>query len=115
MNTWTCSVACNDNKATARSIQFDANDVIIITAPLRLSKKLHSLPSSLGRIIQSRGRTCVDPWPSRREIYGNSLHVSALIYACVLELIASRMQPVISTTSQTNCEKRVSTLEKKLK
>jgi hypothetical protein len=27
------------NKATARTIQFDANDVIIITAPLRLSKK----------------------------------------------------------------------------
>src|SRR5215469_8657307 len=36
-------------------VGLNANDVIIITAPLRLSKKLHSLPSSLGWIIQSRG------------------------------------------------------------
>jgi len=89
----------DDNKGTAGTIQFDANDVIIITAPLRLSKKLHSLPSSLGRIIQSRGRSCVDPWPSRREMDGHSLPVSALINACRLELIASRMQSVISTMS----------------
>jgi hypothetical protein len=39
----------------------------------------------------------VDPWPSRREIYGNSLPVSALIYACVFELIASRMQSDYAT------------------
>jgi hypothetical protein len=37
MNTWTCSVSRNDNKAKHK--QFDANDVIIITAPLRLFKK----------------------------------------------------------------------------
>jgi hypothetical protein len=49
MNTWTCSASRDDTKRE----QFDANDVIIITAPLRLSKKLHSLPLSLGRIIQS--------------------------------------------------------------
>ena len=85
------------NKATAGTIQFDANDVIIIT--VRLSKKLHSLPSSLGRIIQFRDRSCVDPWPSRREIDGQRLPVSALIYACVLELITSRMQAVIFTMS----------------
>jgi len=97
MNTWTRSVSRDDNKATARTIQFDANDVIIITAPLQSSKKLHSRPSSLGRIIQSRGRSWVEPWPSRCEIYGNSLPVSALIYVCVLELIASRMQSAIST------------------
>jgi len=33
------------------------------------------------------------------EIYGNSLLVSPLINACLLELIASRMQSVISTMS----------------
>jgi hypothetical protein len=75
MNTWTCSVSRNDNKATARAIQFDANDVIIITAPLRLFKKLRSLPSSVRRIIGAHSYG--DPWPSRREIYGNSLPVSA--------------------------------------
>jgi hypothetical protein len=34
-----------------------------------------------------------------REIDGHSLTVSAVIYACMLELIASRMQSVISTMS----------------
>ena len=115
MNTWTCSVACNDNKATARSIQFDANDVIIITAPLRLSKKLHSLPSSLGRIIQSRGRSCVDSWPSRREIDGHSLPVSPLIDACLLRV--DRLEDATSHFYNVINElrRRVSTLEKKLK
>jgi len=41
----------------------------------------------------------MDPWPSRREIDGHSLPVSLLINACLLELIASRMQSVISTMS----------------
>jgi hypothetical protein len=36
---------------------------------------------------------------SCEEIDGHSLPVSALIYACMLELIASRMQSVISTMS----------------
>jgi hypothetical protein len=34
-----------------------------------------------------------------REIDGHSLPVSAIIFACMLELIASRMQSVISTKS----------------
>jgi len=33
---------------------------------LRLSKKLHSLLSSIRRIIQSRGHSCANPRPSRR-------------------------------------------------
>jgi hypothetical protein len=43
-----------------------------IAAPLfmghlhRLSKKLHSLPSSIRRIIQPRGHSCAHPRPSRR-------------------------------------------------
>src|SRR5215813_1041795 len=40
----------------------DANDVIIITTPLRLSKKLRSLPSSLRGIIQARSHSCVGLW-----------------------------------------------------
>ena len=71
-----------------------------------LSKKLHSLPSSIRRIIQprappawSQGQVVVQPTQSCEEIDGHSLPVSALIYACVLELIASRMQSVISTMS----------------
>jgi hypothetical protein len=34
-------------------------------ATLRLSKKLHSLLSSIRRIIQTRGHSCADPRPSR--------------------------------------------------
>ena len=115
MNTWTCSVACNDNKATARSIQFDGNDVIIITAPFRLSKKLHSLPSSLGRIIQSRSPSLRGPMakpprdtrtlPSRQRAY-------IRLYARV-----DRLEDAISHFYNANDElrRRVSTLEKKLK
>ena len=113
MNIWTCSVACNDNKATARSIQFDANDVIIITAPLRLSKKLRSLPSSVRQII---GPTPTgDPWPSRREIYGNSLPVSPLIKR--LSVRVDRLEDAISHVYNVINElhRRVSTLENKLK
>jgi hypothetical protein len=47
--TRTCSVARDDISKCA-NLQFDAKDVIISTAPLR-SKKEHSLPSSLGRIV----------------------------------------------------------------
>ena len=69
-------------------------------------KKLHSLPSSIRRIIQTRGHSCVDPGPSRRAANSvmrrNRRTVRALLYACMLELIASRMQPVIST-----CHKRI--------
>jgi hypothetical protein len=89
MNTWTCSVSRDDKRADR-----SATSVV---------QKIALTASSLGRIIQSRDRSCVDPWPSRREIYGNSLPVSPLINACLLELIASRMQSVISTMSQTNC------------
>jgi hypothetical protein len=39
----------------------------------------------------------------RPQIDGRSLPVSAAICACVLELIASRMQSVISTMLQRNC------------
>jgi len=70
----------------------------------RLSKKSHSLPSSIRRIIQptparTQGQVVVRPTQSCEKIDGQSLPVSALIYACVLELIASRMQSVISTRS----------------
>src|SRR5262245_37167424 len=79
-----------------------------------LSKKLQSLPSSIRRIIQSRDRSCVDPWPSRREIYGNSLPVSTYIrlYPRVdrLEDAISHLYNVIN-----ELRRRVSALEKKSK
>src|SRR5262249_21498898 len=43
-----------------------------------------------------RARAKSRPTQSCEEIDGHSLPVSALIYACMLELIASRMQSVIS-------------------
>src|SRR5262249_14051943 len=71
-----------------------------------MSKRLHSLPLSIRRIIQprappawSQGQVVVQPNQSCEEIDGHSLPVSALIYGCMLELIASRMQSVISTMS----------------
>jgi len=87
-----------------------------------LSKKLHSLQSSIRRIIQPRGPSCVEPAPSVvrptqscEEIDRHSLPVSALIYACVLELIyledaISHFYNVIN-----ELRRRVSALEKKLK
>jgi hypothetical protein len=44
----------------------DVQSVKTSAAHDRLSKKLHSLPSSIRRIIQTRDRSCADPRPSRR-------------------------------------------------
>jgi hypothetical protein len=43
--------------------------------PIRspLSKKLHSLLSSIKRIIQTRGHSCADPRPGRRLVAANSV------------------------------------------
>src|SRR5262249_41830411 len=91
---------------------FFGRRVIDVQSPKRrppttaLSKKLHSLPSSIRRIIQprappawSQGRVVVQPTQSCEETDEHSLPVSALIYGCMLELIDSRMQSVISTMS----------------
>ena len=48
MNTWTCSVSRDDNKATARTIQFDANDgdnitIILVAATDPKALSLHEL------------------------------------------------------------------------
>jgi hypothetical protein len=45
----------------------------------RLSKKLHSLPPSIGRIIQPRGHSCADPQQSRcaANSVGSLLHADA--------------------------------------
>ena len=57
----------------------------------------------------------MDPWPSRREIDGHSLSLSALMNARILELIVSRIQSVIIYNVINELRERVSTLEKKLK
>ena len=57
----------------------------------------------------------MDPWPSRREIDGHSLPLSALMNARILELIVSRIQSVIIYNVINELRERVSTLEKKLK
>src|SRR5262249_49822680 len=72
-----------------------------------MSKNCTHCHRSIRRIIQPRdpflrgprAKVVVRPTQSCEEIDGHSLPVSALIYACMLELIASRMQLVISTTS----------------
>ena len=51
-------------------------------------------PSVKAMLCGERGCLCCG-----REIDGHSLPVSVVIYACMLELIASRMQSVISTKS----------------
>jgi hypothetical protein len=45
----------------------------------RLSKKLHSLPPSIRRIIQPRGHSCADPQQSRcaANSVGSLLHADA--------------------------------------
>jgi hypothetical protein len=75
--TWTGALPQrDDNEATARTIQFDANDGDNYHSA---SKKLHSLLSSIRRIIQTRGHFCADPRLSCRLGHANS--VGSLLHA----------------------------------
>jgi len=99
------AVACPDWRREsaagwrARSHTMTTNPNLSIRC--RRCDNYHSAASvELARADNStRGRARVDPWPSRGEIDGQSLPVSSLINACLLELIASRIQSVISTMS----------------
>jgi hypothetical protein len=76
---------CSSRLASIRSPQLSVgHSACRMRSPL--SKKLHLLPLSIGRIIQPRGDPCAGPTPSRRLGRGS-------------ELIASSMQSVISIMS----------------
>jgi hypothetical protein len=101
MNTWTCSVSRDDKRADR-----SATSVV---------QKIALTASSLGRIIQSRDRSCVDPWPSRREIYGKQPARQPAYKR--LSARVDRLEDAISHFYNVTNElhRRVSTLEKKSK
>src|SRR6266542_3547438 len=68
MNTWTCSVSRDDNKATARIIQFDANDGDNITI-IRRDRQRCEYRSAYGSVfawlvLRGLGLDCVGCRPS---------------------------------------------------
>src|SRR5262249_18472992 len=87
-----------------------------------LSKKLHSLPSSIRRIIQTRGHSCVDPGPSRRaanSVMRRNRRTQPSRQRTYIRLYArvDRLEDAISHFYNVINElrRRVSTLEKKSK
>ena len=87
-----------------------------------LSKKLHSLPSSIRRIIQTRGHSCVDPGPSRRaanSVMRKNRRTKPSRQRTYIRLRArvDRLEDAISHFYNVINElrRRVSTLEKKTK
>src|SRR6516162_4487153 len=117
------------NRTCLREPFNDANDVIIITTRrFRLSKRLHSLPSSIRRIIQLVTPPARKPGPSRRA--ANSVMPNRPTEPDVPERAYGRLNTQIDRLEDamnhfynvinklrervSTLDERVSTLEKKL-